>query len=156
MSFTEYPFEPRKRVLSIQSHTVKIISKSPSMTHICSYRFLVIVVKHTIQLKYNFNPILGNKAAVFPLQTLGYDVDILNTVQFSNHTGYPSWTGKKFTAEDVQELFDGLEKNELTDEYTHVLTGILCHIKKEVILICQQVTLVTMLFWKRLNLWFKS
>ncbi|KAI7869841.1 uncharacterized protein EV154DRAFT_127282 [Mucor mucedo] len=29
----------------------------------------------------------GNKAAVFPLQTLGFDVDILNTVQFSNHTG---------------------------------------------------------------------
>ncbi|ORE05234.1 Ribokinase-like protein [Rhizopus microsporus var. microsporus] len=91
MSFTEYPFEPRKRVLSIQSHTV--------------------------------SGYCGNKAAVFPLQTLGYDVDILNTVQFSNHTGYPSWTGKKFTAEDVQELFDGLEKNELTDEYTHVLTG---------------------------------
>lgn len=31
--------------------------------------------------------IKGNKAAVFPLQTLGFDVDILNTVQFSNHTG---------------------------------------------------------------------
>lgn len=29
----------------------------------------------------------GNKAAAFPLQTLGFDVDILNTVQFSNHTG---------------------------------------------------------------------
>lgn len=29
----------------------------------------------------------GNKAAVFPLQTLGFDVDNLNTVQFSNHTG---------------------------------------------------------------------
>jgi pyridoxine kinase len=29
----------------------------------------------------------GNKAAVFPLQLLGFEVDILNTVQFSNHTG---------------------------------------------------------------------
>lgn len=27
------------------------------------------------------------------------------------------------TAEDVQELFDGLEINGLTDDYTHVLTG---------------------------------
>lgn len=54
---------------------------------------------------------------------MGFDVDSLNTVQFSNHTGYPSWTGKKFNAEDVQELFDGLEKNELMEEYTHVLTG---------------------------------
>lgn len=26
-------------------------------------------------------------------------------------------------ANDVQELFDGLEKNELIGEYTHVLTG---------------------------------
>ncbi|CAO3626939.1 unnamed protein product [Cunninghamella blakesleeana] len=65
----------------------------------------------------------GNKAAAFPLQTLGYDVDILNTVQFSNHTGYTSWTGNRLTAEDVQQLFNGLEKNGLTDDYTHVLTG---------------------------------
>ena len=65
----------------------------------------------------------GNKAAVFPLQTLGFDVDNLNTVQFSNHTGYPSWTGSRTTAQDVQDLFDGLENNELIDEYTHVLTG---------------------------------
>ncbi|KAI8145044.1 Ribokinase-like protein [Fennellomyces sp. T-0311] len=65
----------------------------------------------------------GNKAATFPLQLLGFDVDILNTVQFSNHTGYPSWTGKRLTDADVQELFDGLEENGLISEYTHVLTG---------------------------------
>lgn len=74
-------------------------------------------------LKLKRYDLIGNKAAVFPLQTLGFDVDILNTVQFSNHTGYPSWTGKRNNAEDVQELLDGLEKNELIDEYTHVLTG---------------------------------
>ncbi|ORY92999.1 pyridoxal kinase [Syncephalastrum racemosum] len=65
----------------------------------------------------------GNKAATFPLQLLGFDVDILNTVQFSNHTGYPSWTGKRLDAEEVQDLFDGLEKNGLSEDYTHVLTG---------------------------------
>ncbi|KAI7865869.1 Ribokinase-like protein [Spinellus fusiger] len=67
----------------------------------------------------------GNKAAVFPLQTLGFDVDILNTVQFSNHTGpgYPSWTGGRLSAEDVQELFHGLQINGLAENYTHVLTG---------------------------------
>lgn len=27
------------------------------------------------------------------------------------------------TADEVQVLFDGLEKNDLTDDYTHVLTG---------------------------------
>ncbi|ORX50105.1 Ribokinase-like protein [Hesseltinella vesiculosa] len=65
----------------------------------------------------------GNKAATFPLQTLGYDVDVLNTVQFSNHTGYPSWTGERLDAAKVQQLFDGLETNGLDKEYTHVLTG---------------------------------
>jgi pyridoxine kinase len=30
---------------------------------------------------------VGNKAAVFPLQLLGFDVDPINSVQFSNHTG---------------------------------------------------------------------
>lgn len=27
------------------------------------------------------------------------------------------------TADQVQELFDGLEANGLTDDYTHILTG---------------------------------
>ena len=34
---------------------------------------------------------VGNKSAVFPLQLLGFDVDPINSVQFSNHTGYPSF-----------------------------------------------------------------
>lgn len=30
---------------------------------------------------------VGNKCAVFPLQLLGFEVDFVNSVQFSNHTG---------------------------------------------------------------------
>ncbi|KAF8825548.1 hypothetical protein HHX47_DHR6000288 [Lentinula edodes] len=30
---------------------------------------------------------VGGKAAAFPLQCLGYDVDLVNTVNFSNHAG---------------------------------------------------------------------
>ncbi len=30
---------------------------------------------------------VGNKAATFPLQLLGFEVDAINSVQFSNHTG---------------------------------------------------------------------
>lgn len=33
---------------------------------------------------------VGNRAAVFPLQVLGMDVDFVNSVQLSNHTGYDS------------------------------------------------------------------
>ena len=36
---------------------------------------------------------VGNKAAVFPLQLLGFEVDAINSVQFSNHTGYPTLRG---------------------------------------------------------------
>ncbi|OBZ85091.1 Pyridoxal kinase [Choanephora cucurbitarum] len=82
----------------------------------CDYRVLSIQ-SHTV------SGYCGNKAAVFPLQTLGFEVDILNTVQFSNHTGYPSWTGNRYSAQDVQDLFEGLEANELMDDYTHLLTG---------------------------------
>ncbi|XP_078089205.1 pyridoxal kinase-like isoform X2 [Mustelus asterias] len=31
---------------------------------------------------------VGNKSAAFPLQVLGFEVDLVNSVQFSNHTGY--------------------------------------------------------------------
>ncbi|KAF9393246.1 hypothetical protein CPC16_002474 [Podila verticillata] len=64
----------------------------------------------------------GNKAATFPLQLLGFDVDVMNTVSFSNHTGYPSWTGEKATGEQLKELFKGLQANGLA-EYSHLLTG---------------------------------
>ncbi|KAK9675042.1 putative pyridoxal kinase, partial [Basidiobolus ranarum] len=65
---------------------------------------------------------VGNKSAVFPLQLLGFDVDNLNTVQFSNHTGYPLWTGQKLSSEELWEAFSGIEVNGLED-YTHLLTG---------------------------------
>ncbi|KAF9429569.1 putative pyridoxal kinase [Podila epigama] len=64
----------------------------------------------------------GNKAATFPLQLLGFDVDVMNTVSFSNHTGYPSWTGERATGDQLKELFKGLETNGLA-EYSHLLTG---------------------------------
>ncbi|KAG8037840.1 hypothetical protein G9C98_006051 [Cotesia typhae] len=31
---------------------------------------------------------VGNKSATFPLQLLGFEVDAINSVQLSNHTGY--------------------------------------------------------------------
>lgn len=51
---------------------------------------------------------VGNRAAVFPLQRLGWDVTAINTVQFSNHTGYGRFTGEVFSAEHVAEVFEGL------------------------------------------------
>ena len=53
--------------------------------------------------EHPFDPILGRLRpcrqhhAVFPLQRLGAEVWAVNTVQFSNHTGYGDWTGDVFT-----------------------------------------------------------
>ncbi|CAI5930976.1 unnamed protein product, partial [Closterium sp. NIES-64] len=65
---------------------------------------------------------VGNKAAVFPLQLLGFDVDPLNSVQLSNHTGYPTWKGQILDGEQLWALIEGLEANGLLF-YTHLLTG---------------------------------
>ncbi|HYH20557.1 MAG TPA: pyridoxal kinase PdxY [Azospirillum sp.] len=51
---------------------------------------------------------VGNRAAAFPLQRLGHDVIVVNTVQFSNHTGYGAWTGQVFTAEHIVDVIDGV------------------------------------------------
>jgi pyridoxine kinase len=51
---------------------------------------------------------VGNNAAVFPLQRLGIEVWPVNTVQFSNHTGYGSWRGPVLPATDVAEVLAGM------------------------------------------------
>ncbi|CAI5987788.1 unnamed protein product [Closterium sp. NIES-65] len=65
---------------------------------------------------------VGNKAAVFPLQLLGFDVDPINSVQLSNHTGYPTWKGQILDGEQLGALIEGVEANGLLF-YTHLLTG---------------------------------
>jgi pyridoxine kinase len=70
---------------------------------------------------------VGNKSAVFPLNRLGFEVDAINSVQFSNHTGYPVFKGQIMSGEQLWELIEGLESNDLI-QYTHLLTGmsVLC------------------------------
>lgn len=65
---------------------------------------------------------VGNKSATFPLQLLGFEVDAINSVQFSNHTGYKKFTGQVLTEKDLGDLAEGLSSNQL-DNYSHLLTG---------------------------------
>lgn len=65
---------------------------------------------------------VGNKCAVFPLQLLGMEVDPIYSVQFSNHTGYPSFKGAVFDGTQLSSLLQGLEDNGLLT-HTHLLTG---------------------------------
>eukprot|EP00252_Welwitschia_mirabilis_P018825 TRINITY_DN4215_c0_g2_i2.p1 TRINITY_DN4215_c0_g2~~TRINITY_DN4215_c0_g2_i2.p1 ORF type:complete len:353 (+),score=45.81 TRINITY_DN4215_c0_g2_i2:198-1256(+) len=74
------------------------------------------IQSHTVQ------GYVGNKAAVYPLQILGFDVDPINSVQFSNHTGYPTVRGQVLNGEQLWDIIEGLEANNLLF-YTHLLTG---------------------------------
>ncbi|KAM6447073.1 pyridoxal kinase isoform X3 [Python bivittatus] len=65
---------------------------------------------------------VGNKAATFPLQVLGFEIDTVNSVQFSNHTGYDHWKGQVLNSNELHELYEGLKLNNV-NHYDYVLTG---------------------------------
>ncbi|GHU03976.1 pyridoxal kinase PdxY [Spirochaetia bacterium] len=67
----------------------------------------------------------GNTSAVFPLQRLGREVWAINTVEFSNHTGYGKWTGRLLGAELAAELVQGLEDRGALSHCEAVLSGYL-------------------------------
>jgi len=66
---------------------------------------------------------VGNRAAVFPLQRLGFDAMAVNTVQFSNHTGYGSWTGQVFTPEHIADVIDGIHARGGLEGCDAILSG---------------------------------
>jgi pyridoxine kinase len=66
---------------------------------------------------------VGNASAVFPLQRLGAEVWAINTVQFSNHTGYGHWTGDVYSGAQVRALVDGIEARGVFPSCDAVLTG---------------------------------
>ena len=61
---------------------------------------------------------VGNKSATFPLQLLGYEVDAINSVQFSNHTGYAKdIRGQRLQDVELWDLVEGLLANDIAGEY---------------------------------------
>jgi pyridoxine kinase len=66
---------------------------------------------------------VGNSAAVFPLQRTGVEVWPVNTVHFSNHTGYGSWRGMVLPADGVAEVILGIEERGVLHECNGVLSG---------------------------------
>jgi pyridoxine kinase len=66
---------------------------------------------------------VGNAAAVFPMQRLGHEVWAVNTVQFSNHTGYGAWKGSVFTGEAVRDVVSGIEERGALARCDGVLSG---------------------------------
>ena len=66
---------------------------------------------------------VGNSAAVFPLQRMGFEVWPVNTVHFSNHTGYGQWRGRILPAEDVADIIRGIEDRGVLVGCDVVLSG---------------------------------
>jgi pyridoxine kinase len=68
---------------------------------------------------------VGNKAAQFALQRLGCETWSLDTVQFSNHTGYGKWRGKAVPAPEIAALFEGIAELGRLPHCDAVLSGYL-------------------------------
>jgi pyridoxine kinase len=66
---------------------------------------------------------VGNASAVFPLQRLGAEVWSINTVQFSNHTGYGDWKGQVYSGQSVRDLVDGIAARDAFGRCDAVLSG---------------------------------
>ena len=66
---------------------------------------------------------VGNTAAVFPLQRLGHEVWAVNTVHFSNHTGYGAWRGPLLEATEVAEVITGIDERGVLGQVDAVLSG---------------------------------
>jgi pyridoxine kinase len=54
---------------------------------------------------------------------LGHEVWAVNTVEFSNHTGYGAWKGRAMPAEQVAEIVDGIEALGVLGTCDALLTG---------------------------------
>ena len=66
---------------------------------------------------------VGNASAVFPLQRLGAEVWAINTVQFSNHTGYGDWKGSVYSGQSIRDLVDGIAARDALRRCDAVLSG---------------------------------
>jgi len=66
---------------------------------------------------------VGNASAMFPLQRLGAEVWAVNTVQFSNHTGYGAWRGQVFSPDLIRDCVEGMAERGVLGRCDAVLTG---------------------------------
>lgn len=66
---------------------------------------------------------VGNSAAVFALQRQGVEAWPVNTVEFSNHTGYPDWAGQVLAPEHVAAVIGGIARRGVLPRCRAVLSG---------------------------------
>lgn len=66
---------------------------------------------------------VGNCVASFVLQRMGYEVIRINTVQFSNHSGYGNLYGDIMSLQHLERVFEGLDNYQCLDNIKAVITG---------------------------------
>src|ERR1700686_483902 len=66
---------------------------------------------------------VGNTAALFALQRLGCETWSLNTVAFSNHTGYGKGRGAAVPGQEIAALFEGIAELGILPRCDFVLSG---------------------------------
>lgn len=87
---------------------------------------------------------VGNRAITFPLQYMGWDVDAINTTNYSNHPGYGSLQGRALTPDAVKDILQGLHHVLDLNSYDLILTGytpnadVLLVVKAEVVQVLQK------------------
>ncbi len=82
-------------------------------------RFVLTIQSH---VAYGF---VGNTAAVFPLQLLGFTPIVINTVQFSNHTNHKTTRGMVFDADHLRDIILGIRERGLMGKCEGLLSGYL-------------------------------
>jgi len=68
---------------------------------------------------------VGNGAAAFALQRMGFEVIVVPTVWFSNHPGHPHFGGRATGVRELDELLGGLSQNRWFGPVQAVITGYL-------------------------------
>ena len=68
---------------------------------------------------------VGNSVAAFALQRLGHEVWPVDTVQFSNHSGYGAWRGRAWDAATIAEVIRGIGERGQFGRCRAVLSGYL-------------------------------
>lgn len=123
---------PRSRIslhrsmmlISIPLFTRPVLQARPTHLRICRRHAMTASARVLSVQSHVISGYVGNKAAVFPLQLLGYDVDVLNSCSLTNHTGYKGGApGVRLTGEDLTAAIEGLDRNGLLSSVTHLLTG---------------------------------
>lgn len=68
---------------------------------------------------------VGNSAARFPLERLGFEVWPINTVELSNHPAHGSFRGRTNDPHEIRELVRGLDERGVLRDCAAVLSGYL-------------------------------